>query len=71
MKIGDLVYRVDPRLPKVLGIIIECDYANSFDDGAPEPGDMWYYKVKWLDSEKWVDSGRVPWYDMEEVETAR
>lgn len=64
MKIGDLVYHAASlkKGHKAAGIIIECDYANSFDDGDPEPGDMWYYKVKWLDTE------RDAWYDMEEVE---
>ena len=66
MKIGDLVYHAASWRggKKYAGIIIECDYANSFDDGDPEPGDMWYYKVKWL------DSGAAAWYDMEEVERA-
>ena len=64
MKIGDLVYHTVSLKngEKDVGIIIECDCANSFDDSPPEPGDMWYYKVKWL------DSGDASWYDMEEVE---
>ena len=67
MKIGDLVYHAVALKggEKDVGIIIECDCANSFDDSPPEPGDMWYYKVKWL------DSADASWYDMEEVERVR
>ena len=63
MKIGDLVYTAsEQRCPKVLGIIIACDYANSDGTGPPEAGEMWFYRVKW------VDTQRDSWYDMEEVE---
>ena len=64
MKIGDLVYHAASlkRGEKNVGIITMCDRANSLGTGTPEPGDMWYYKIIWLDA---VMSG---WYDMEEVE---
>jgi hypothetical protein len=72
VKIGDLVYHAASLKggEKYAGIIIKCDYANSFDDRItdeavdrmPESGDIWYYKVKWL------DTGDGAWYDMEEVE---
>tara|TARA_R110002153_G_scaffold37409_5_gene109745 strand:- start:1939 stop:2151 length:213 start_codon:yes stop_codon:yes gene_type:complete len=64
VKIGDLVYHASSLRggEKYLGIIIMCDRANSLPDELPEPGDMWYYKIKWLDTE--CDA----WYDMEEVE---
>ena len=64
MKIGDLVYHTASlkRGEKNVGIIIKSDRANSLPDEFPEPGDMWYHKVKWL------DTGDGAWYDMEEVE---
>ena len=64
MKIGDLVYHAAALKggEKDVGIIIMCDRANSLPDEFPEPGDMWYYKVKWL------DTGDDSWYDIEEVE---
>ena len=64
MKIGDLVYHAAALkgAEKDVGIIIERDCANSLGVGTPEPGDMWYYKVKWL------DTGDDSWYDIEEVE---
>jgi hypothetical protein len=64
MNVGDLVYHTASLKngEKDVGIIIERDCANALLAENAKVGDMWYYKVKWL------DTGSASWYDMEEVE---